>query len=69
MSIASDRLLFPKVLVFDPAVPRTEAPIIDLEEAELTIEKVIKPQSLPPSVHEYLNPRVRTSYYFEHDKK
>ncbi|MCE2596837.1 HD-GYP domain-containing protein [Motilimonas cestriensis] len=69
MSVASDRLLFPKVLVFDPAVPRTEAPIIDLEEAELTIEKVIKPQSLPPSVHEYLNPRVRTSYYFEHDKK
>ncbi|MCE0559300.1 hypothetical protein [Motilimonas sp. E26] len=67
--MASDRLLFPKVLVFDPAVPRTEAPIIDLEEAGLTIEKVIKPQSLPPSVHEYLNPRVRTSYYFEHDKQ
>ncbi|MFO6424150.1 HD-GYP domain-containing protein [Motilimonas sp. KMU-193] len=69
MSVASDRLLFPKVLVFDPAVPRTEAPIIDLEAAELTIEKVIKPQSLPANVHEYLNPRVRTSYYFEHDDK
>ncbi len=69
MSVASDRLLFPKVLVFDPAVPRTEAPIIDLEAADLTIDKVIKPQSLPPNVHEYLNPRVRTSYYFEHDEK
>ena len=68
MSVASDRLLFPKVLVFDPSVPRAEAPIIDLEEADLTIAKVIKPQSLPPSVHEYLDPRVRTSYYFEHDK-
>lgn len=51
-----------------PRIPRQEAAIIDLEQAELTIAKVIHPKRLPPAVFEYLNPRTRISYYFEHNK-
>ncbi|MGL4887828.1 MAG: HD family phosphohydrolase, partial [Aeromonas veronii] len=42
--------------------------IIDLQQAELSIAKVIHPKRLPPAVFEYLNPRTRISYYFEHNK-
>lgn len=68
MSVNSARLLYPSVLVYDPRIPRQEAAIIDLEQAELTIAKVIHPKRLPPAVFEYLNPRTRISYYFEHAK-
>ena len=68
MSVNSARLLYPAVLVYDPRIPRQEAAIIDLEQAELTIAKVIHPKRLPPAVFEYLNPRTRISYYFEHGK-
>lgn len=68
MSVNASRLLYPAVLVYDPRIPRQEAAIIDLEQAELTIAKVIHPKRLPPAVFEYLNPRTRISYYFEHNK-
>jgi len=45
-----------------------EAVIIDLQQAELSIAKVIHPKRLPPAVFEYLNPRTRISYYFEQAK-
>ena len=66
MTVNPKRLLFPSVLVYDPAIPRQEAAIIDLEEAGLTIGKVVVPQRLPPAVFEYLNPRTRISFYFDH---
>ncbi|MDO6765544.1 HD-GYP domain-containing protein [Agarivorans sp. 1_MG-2023] len=69
MSVNSERLLFPAVQVYDPNIPRTEAPIIDLEAAGLTIEKALKPSALPDAVFEYLNPRARISYYFDHNKR
>jgi HD-GYP domain-containing protein (c-di-GMP phosphodiesterase class II) len=68
MSVNSKRLLFPSVMVYDPSIPRQEAPVIDLEDAGLTIGKVISPTRLPTAVFEYLNPRVRISFYFDHSK-
>ena len=68
MSVNASRLLYPSVLVYDPRIPRQEAAIIDLQQAELSIAKVIHPKRLPPAVFEYLNPRTRISYYFEHNK-
>lgn len=65
LSVNSERLLYPNILIYDAEVPRAEAPIIDLEERELSITGVIKPDKLPPPVFEYLNPRSRISYYFE----
>ncbi|ENY71692.1 HD-GYP domain-containing protein [Aeromonas diversa] len=66
MSINASRLLYPSVLIYDAAVPRHEAAIIDLEHVGLSIAKVISPRRLPPAIFEYLNPRTRISYYFEH---
>jgi len=68
LSVNSDRLLYPNILIYDAEVPRAEAPIIDLEALELTITGVIKPDKLPERIYEYLNPRSRISYYFESSK-
>lgn len=67
MSINASRLLYPSVLIYDATVPRHEAAIIDLEHVGLSIAKVISPRRLPPAIFEYLNPRTRISYYFEHN--
>ncbi|NQZ52124.1 MAG: HD family phosphohydrolase, partial [Moritella sp.] len=68
LSVNTNRLLYPNILIYDAEVPRAEAPIIDLEQLELTITGVIKPDKLPERVYEYLNPRSRISYYFESTK-
>ncbi|WP_432455804.1 MULTISPECIES: HD-GYP domain-containing protein [unclassified Agarivorans] len=68
MSVNSERLLYPTVQVYDANIPRTEAPIIDLEAAGLTIEKAVKPSALPEEIFEYLNPRARISYFFDNNK-
>jgi putative nucleotidyltransferase with HDIG domain len=65
VSVNTTRPLKPTVLVYDPAVPKSEAIVVDLEqEPEVTVVKTLKPQQLPPAVFDYLSPRKRTSYYF-----
>lgn len=66
MSVNAKRLLYPSVLIYDPAIPRQEAAVIDLEDVGLTIGKVLAPTRLPAPVFEYLNPRTRISFYFDH---
>ncbi|NRQ42046.1 DUF3391 domain-containing protein [Rheinheimera sp. YQF-2] len=65
MSVNSDSLLCPNVLIYDADIPRLEAPIITLEPDKLSISKVIKIQSLPQQVAEYLNPRAQVSYHIQ----
>jgi len=65
MSVNSDNLLCPNVLIYDADVPRLEAPIITLQPDKLSISKVIKIQSLPPQIAEYLNPRAQVSYHIQ----
>ncbi|MCG6201637.1 HD-GYP domain-containing protein [Psychromonas antarctica] len=66
MSVSKDNILQPNVLIYDPAIPKNNAPIISLSKLNLKIEKVILPWKLPENIQEYLNPRVRVNYYFEH---
>lgn len=68
MSVNSEKLLYPNVLIYDPHIPRLEAPVISLEEGKLAIEKVIKPSALPTVILEYLNPRAQISYYVQNDQ-
>ncbi len=68
-SVSKKNILQPNVLLYDPSVPKNDAPIIALSEKELKIEKVINPNKLPEHIKEYLNPRVRVNYYFEHDEQ
>ncbi len=60
--------LRPKVLVYNPDLPKEEAPTADLsQEADLKIEEALKPSSLPPEALAWLNPRKRLSYFYSTD--
>jgi len=67
ISVNARNILFPNVLIYDPSVPRTQAPIIDLAEKEIKIVNAVLPNKLPDKVREYLNPRSRISYFFDSD--
>lgn len=65
LSVNSDRPLRPTVLVYDPSVPREEAIILDLEQhPDINISKAVRPATLTRTVHDYLSPRKRVTYYF-----
>ena len=66
VSVNSSRPLRPRVMVHDPAVPRAEAGVLDLETApELGIRRSLKPAQLPRASLDYLSPRSRICYFFE----
>jgi putative nucleotidyltransferase with HDIG domain len=65
MSVNSNNLLQPNVMIYEPDVPRLEAPVISLDSDELSIIKVLNIASLPERVIEYLNPRAQVSYYVQ----
>lgn len=66
VSVNTTKPLRPMVLIHDPAVPRDEAILIDLEQApDVSITKTMRPQQLSPEAHAYLSPRKRTTYYFD----
>lgn len=56
--------LKPTVLVYDRDVPRSEAVMIDLDEApELSISRALKPGELSKEALAYLAPRQRMTYF------
>ncbi|WP_028773845.1 HD-GYP domain-containing protein [Shewanella waksmanii] len=64
MAVNLDKILLPRIMVYDNLVPKEQAPIVDLEDEKLTIVKCIPPAALPEKVMQYLNPRERVSYFF-----
>jgi HD-GYP domain-containing protein (c-di-GMP phosphodiesterase class II) len=57
--------LYPKVLIYDPDLPKEEAPIIELEEGgDRKIEESHRPVDLPEDVLSWISPRERVTYYF-----
>lgn len=66
ISVNPHKSLRPWVLLYDAAVPKEEATMLNLEtEDELRISKVIRPAALPARVHAYLSPRKRITYFFD----
>ena len=66
VSVNSQRPLKPRIVIFEPRVPRAEAMVEDLERLpKLGIRRSLKPQQLPRAVFDYLSPRKRLCYYFE----
>jgi putative nucleotidyltransferase with HDIG domain len=66
VSINSDNLLCPTLLLYDQEIPREEAICIDmLEEKDLTIQRTIKPSQLEPDAYSYFNPRTQINYFFD----
>ncbi|MDX9700420.1 MAG: DUF3391 domain-containing protein [Rhodocyclaceae bacterium] len=59
-------LLKPSVLVYDESLPRSEANIVDLIDAEgVSVERAIRRDDLPEAVLEYLAPRHRVVYFYD----
>jgi len=65
-SVNSSRPLKPRIIIFEPRVPREEALIEDLEQSpDLGIRRSLKPLHLPKAAFDYLSPRQRICYFFE----
>ncbi len=58
--------LRPRVLIYDPAVSKNEATVLDLQVLQdLSITDSLRPADLPRDVYDYLSPRTRMTYFFE----
>ena len=67
VSVNSARPLKPSVLIHDPGVPLEEALVVDLEQAgDLGIRRSLRPLQLTKAAIDYLSPRQRMCYFFEH---
>jgi hypothetical protein len=57
-------LLHPRLMLFDSAIPKEEAVLLDLSETpELSVISTLRPGELPKTVFDYLSPRSRISYF------
>lgn len=62
MSVNLQQLLFPNIVVYDQLVPKNQAPIINLQNHNMTIVRSLPAAALPKTVHAYLNPRDKISF-------
>ncbi len=66
VSVNAARPLKPGVIVHDPAAPRHEAVILDLETAHhASIRRSLRPANLPEAALDYLRPPQHLRYFFE----
>jgi putative nucleotidyltransferase with HDIG domain len=66
VSVNTARPLRPRVVLHDPATPKVQALIVDLEtRPELGIRRSLRPVQLPRDALDYLSPRERVCYFFE----
>lgn len=66
ISVNQRNPLKPSLLAYDPAVPKDEAIVFDMEdEPELGVVKSIHPSDLPSDIFDYLSPRTQLNYYME----
>ena len=63
MSINSEDLLSPNVMIYDPQIPSDEALIVNLKEEELSISKSLKRSDLSDEILIYLNLGDSVNFY------
>lgn len=64
ISVNPRQLLHPRLMLYDPAIPKEEAVLLDLSETpELSVTSTLRPGELPKPVFDYLSPRSRISYF------
>jgi HD-GYP domain-containing protein (c-di-GMP phosphodiesterase class II) len=65
IGVNTDALMCPSVLVYEPSVPKSQAPVVDLlETADLNIKNCVVAAMVPKEVLDYLNPRGRVAYFY-----
>ncbi len=70
ISVNPNNSLKPSLLIYDPDIPKNEALIFDLsEDQSLSIAESVRPQDLMKAIYDYLNPRVRVSYYLAAEER
>lgn len=66
ISVNSSRPLKPRLIIYDPQIPKEEALVVDLErQANLGVRRSLKPLQLPRQILDYLSPRQHVCYFFE----
>jgi putative nucleotidyltransferase with HDIG domain len=69
MSVNPQNPLKPSLMLYAPEIPKSEAFIFDMEdEPEVTIERSLRPEKLPPEVVKYFNYTGRANYFVENIK-
>lgn len=67
MSVDSADLLHPNLMIYDPAIPKDSAAVVNLKrDLEDAVERTLRPAALPEAVHDYLSPRKRICYFVDH---
>jgi putative nucleotidyltransferase with HDIG domain len=67
MSVDSADLLHPDLMIYDPAIPKDAAAVVNLRrDLEDAVERTLRPSALPEAVHDYLSPRKRICYFVDH---
>ncbi len=65
IGVNTDALMCPSVLVYEPSVPKGQAPVLDLlETADINIKNCLASVMVPKEVLDYLNPRGRVAYFY-----
>lgn len=66
MSVDSADLLHPNLMLYDAAIPKQQAAVVNLRrDLEDTIDRTLRPSTLPQPIFDYLSPRKRISYFVE----
>ncbi len=66
MTVDSSDLLNPNLMIYDPAVPKENAAIVNLRrDLHDGIERTVRPARLPAEVYDYLSPRKRICYFID----
>lgn len=68
ISVNAEKILSPNIMVYDPSIPRAQAPIVELSKNDIKIVSAVSPSKLPSEIHDYLNPRARVSYFFDSEE-
>jgi HD-GYP domain-containing protein (c-di-GMP phosphodiesterase class II) len=66
ISVDAAELLRPRVILYNPDIPREEALMVDLRErTDLEVKSVLKPTQFPPRICEYLGLSERLGYFYK----
>jgi putative nucleotidyltransferase with HDIG domain len=64
ISVDREQLLRPRVILYNPDIPRADALMVDLRErTDLEIRNVLKPGQVPTRIYDYLGLSARLGYF------
>ncbi len=69
VSVDPEQLLRPRILLYNPDIPRQDALMVDLRERpDLEVKNVLKPNQFPARIYEYLGLSERLGYFHKNQK-